>query len=278
MSPEKKPSYVRDSTMPPPASLSEDENWWTVNHEIALLPETADAYIAIHNRYANLSDAIASGFEYDPRLIFNKRLGGHSKRTPILAGLMHDYFNLKGITICDRDTLLESAFLHDLGKLREDINKLIKIRGALSKEQWEIMRQHPDEGSIMYNKLKAKINPLFNIDFPDSVTKTIKEHHEREDGNGYYEIPPRRLGVESRIVTLCDSTDAMLSPREYDPVRNKDEVKAELLRCADLPWDKKLTLKQVPEKQFNPILAKAMAEIIDKYRDFIFRFRDTNLD
>ena len=44
----------------------------------------------------------------------------------------------------------------------------------------------------------------------------MRDHHERLDGSGYpYGLPAHQLGLEARIVAVCDVYDALVSPRVY---------------------------------------------------------------
>ncbi len=271
MPPEKKSSFLRNSSAPPPTAIMEEESWWSVSPEAVLSEEIADVYIKTFNIFNNLPEEICEALPVDPRLIFENRLGGHSLRTPILAGLMYEHLSDEEANLCNLETLIEAAFLHDLGKLRADINELMKQDRQLTKNEWKLMKEHPKEGSATYANLVRIMKDLVVTD-ENSVHKAIEEHHEREDGNGYYGVEQETLSTETKILTICDSTDAMLAPRTHDPQRNKEEVEAELLRCSGLKWNKALTKKQEPECQFQPNYAKIMVGIINKYHA-IFRFR-----
>ena len=268
---EKKSSFLRNSSAPPPPTIVEEESWWSVNPEAVLSENTADTYIKTFNDFSNLPAKICETLPVDPRLIFEDRLGGHSLRTPILAGLMFDHLPEDEVGSCDIKTLLEAAFLHDLGKLRVDINELIKQDRKLTEEEWKLIKEHPKEGSATYADLIRMMKGLLSTD-KKSVSKAIEEHHEREDGNGYYAVRQKDLSTETKILVVCDSTDAMLAPRAHNPIKNEKEVEAELLRCSGIKWDKTLTKKQEPEFQFHPDFAKMMTGIINNYRA-IFQFK-----
>src|SRR5690348_4605087 len=64
--------------------------------------------------------------------------------------------------------------LHDIGKIMVPESILAKP-GGLSTEEWRLLRQHPDHGARM-----ARVIPGFA-----AVAESIRQHHERYDGEGY---------------------------------------------------------------------------------------------
>jgi putative nucleotidyltransferase with HDIG domain len=95
--------------------------------------------------------------------------------------------------------------LHDIGKMAIPTEVLNKP-GALTEDEWELMRTHPETGAEM---LKSDtISPL--------VRSVVREHHERWDGGGY---PAGLAGAEisdfARIAAVADVYDAMTSNRPY---------------------------------------------------------------
>lgn len=98
------------------------------------------------------------------------------------------------------------ALLHDVGKLRIPQEILTKS-GALSEEEMELMRQHPDFG-VEILRQSPELSP--------EVVDIAHSHHERADGSGY----PRGLTLEKigplpQLVSIVDYYDAMTSDRVY---------------------------------------------------------------
>ena len=77
-----------------------------------------------------------------------------------------------------------------------------------------------------------------HIGFLKPALQIILYHHERVDGHGY---PEGRGGeaipLESRILTVVDSYDAMTSLRPYRPALSHEEASAELRRCTGTQFD-----------------------------------------
>ncbi len=142
---------------------------------------------------------------------------GHSHRVAL--------YSLKiGTELGLRDQELKilsmGASLHDIGKLAIPDSILLKP-GALSQEEWHIMRSHVQVG---YDMVKQ-------IPFLAEAAEIVWGHHERYDGTGY----PRGLkGIETplgaRIFAVADTVDAMTSDRPYRSAHSFEEAYEEI-RC-----------------------------------------------
>jgi putative nucleotidyltransferase with HDIG domain len=98
-----------------------------------------------------------------------------------------------------------AAHLHDIGKIGvPDI--VLNKEGRLSTEELAQMQSH---SSIGYNIL-GKIE-LFK-----EIEVVVLHHHERFDGLGYPDnIKGEDIPLESRIIAVADSFDAITSDRPY---------------------------------------------------------------
>jgi HD-GYP domain-containing protein (c-di-GMP phosphodiesterase class II) len=96
--------------------------------------------------------------------------------------------------------------LHDIGKLSVP-DEILKKPGSLDQDEFEVIKRHPEWGHKLLGELGG---------FPDLVRRLVLDHHERLDGAGY---PNGRtaleLDLETRILTVCDVYDALLSVRVY---------------------------------------------------------------
>ena len=155
----------------------------------------------------------------------DRKTRGHAERVRAYTDLIAEELRLPDD---DRDRLRWSALLHDVGKLTVHADVLNKP-GQLSKEEWEVMRQHPLEGAKLTAPLAGWLGRWAN---------TIAEHHERFDGRGY----PSALGGQGistggRIVAVADSYDTMTSVRSYNKPMSTDAARAELAACAGAQFD-----------------------------------------
>ena len=130
------------------------------------------------------------------------------------------------------------ALLHDIGKLGVPDNILLKP-GALTNEEWNIMRQHPTYARDL----------LINIPYLEPSIPIPYSHHERWDGSGYPQgLAGQAIPLEARIFAVVDVYDALLSDRPYRPAWPEYEV----LRY----------LKEQRGRQFDPQIVDLFLEII----------------
>ena len=97
------------------------------------------------------------------------------------------------------------ALVHDIGMIATPDSVLLKP-GALSDEEWKIMRDHSAAGARILNQVPSL----------QRCAVVVRAHHERFDGTGY---PDRLAGVnipfEARVVAVADAFHAMVSERPY---------------------------------------------------------------
>ena len=112
-----------------------------------------------------------------------------------------------GLSLEQQELLLESAPMHDIGKV--GIADMILLKpGKLTEEEFSIMKQHAVIGAQI---LDTSSSPLLKV-----AAVIAHTHHEKFDGSGY----PRGLAGEEiplfgRIVAVADVFDALTSERPY---------------------------------------------------------------
>lgn len=127
----------------------------------------------------------------------------HCIAVAILTILLCNRLNIEGSF---KEKTVLGALLHDIGKVH--ISKAILSKpSALTKREYEIMRQHTWRG---YQLLNEDITV-------DKVTKEIVLcHHEREDGTGYpFGYKSEDLEKPVKIVAVCDFYHALMADRCY---------------------------------------------------------------
>lgn len=160
---------------------------------------------------------------------------GHSERVTRYSMALAHKLNLNENTFKD---LEQAAILHDIGKIGIDDSLLHKI-DALSLDDIDRLRQHPLIGMRI----------LEPIHFMARVREIIGQHHERFDGTGYpLGISGDKLLLESRILSVADSYDAMTSDRPYRNAMPKEIALREIEVHAG--------------SQFDPEVTKAFVELI----------------
>lgn len=149
----------------------------------------------------------------------------HSVNVGILAGIIGMKCKLDRTTIED---LVTAAFLHDIGKIFIDI-EIIHAPRRLNDQERIRMMEHPRLGYELLEK---------NFRFPESVNRTVLEHHEWYNGLGY---PNHRGGNDllftSRVLKAADVYDAMTSKRPYHPPYLPSEVMEYIMGRSGMEFD-----------------------------------------
>lgn len=98
------------------------------------------------------------------------------------------------------------GLLHDMGKLSVP-ERILKKPAALEQDEFDVIKRHPEWGIKLLRELGG---------FPASVLELVLSHHERLDGKGYPRgLQGNTIGLDTRILTVCDVYDALVSPRVY---------------------------------------------------------------
>jgi len=144
---------------------------------------------------------------------------GHSKRVALYSTAIAEEI---GLTEEEQKIIKRAATLHDLGKI--GINDNILRKGSeLSKEEWDIMKDHPRKAVEILKPLK----------FLTRERGIIQHHHERCDGNGYPDgLKGTMIPLGSRIVAVADAFDAMNSVRAYRNALSKQTIVSELRKAS----------------------------------------------
>jgi len=118
-------------------------------------------------------------------------------------------------SIIDRafiDNIYAASPLHDIGKVGIDDSVLLKP-GALSDEEWVIMKQHPVIGAETLREVDRQ-HP--GNDFIHTGIEIAESHHEKWDGTGYpHGLLGEGIPLVARILALGDVYDALTSRRCY---------------------------------------------------------------
>jgi len=127
--------------------------------------------------------------------------------------------------------IIESAArIHDLGKVSIP-DEILQKNGPLTKEEFEVMKQHAAMGSEIASKLSAY----------KSGIGIIRHHHEWYDGNGYPDgLKNEDIPLGARILTIADCYDAMTNDRPYRKALGLEEVVRELKKGKGTHFDPKL--------------------------------------
>jgi putative nucleotidyltransferase with HDIG domain len=187
------------------------------------------------NKMLNESFLIAMAASIDARDPYTH---GHSYRVAYWGKEIAERLKLPQQKVME---VYYGGILHDIGKIGIE-DSILKKEGALTKEEFERIKEHPVIG---YEILKEAA--VFHDLLP-----AIRSHHERVDGNGY---PDGLVGDEipliARILAVSDAFDAMVSDRPY---RRGMSVEEALSR-----------IDEASGKQFDPQIAEVFINLIESY-------------
>ncbi|MDQ4130506.1 MAG: HD domain-containing protein [Actinomycetota bacterium] len=164
----------------------------------------------------------------------------HSGNVVELAQAVAGELNLPD---AERAEVEQVALLHDLGKIGVP-DHILQHPGRLDEEARERMQAHPGIGE----KIVASLDGLAHL------APAVRAEHERWDGHGYPDgLKGEEIPLASRIVLACDAYDAMTTDRPY--------------RGAMDPRDAREELRANAGAQFDPAVAQALLEVLDRADD-----------
>jgi HD-GYP domain-containing protein (c-di-GMP phosphodiesterase class II) len=132
----------------------------------------------------------------------DKYTRGHSERVARISVAIGKQL---GLSTEELETLRISALLHDVGKIAIDDN-ILKKPAALTTEEYEIMKTHPQKGYKIMSQIPAMKEFL----------PGMYMHHEMVDGKGYPQgLTDKQIPLQAKIVSVADTFDAMTIDRPY---------------------------------------------------------------
>jgi len=127
----------------------------------------------------------------------------------------------------DLQDLEVTALLHDIGKVGIP-DAILRKPSRLDEEEYALMKKHPEYGWAVLRMLPG---------FDRAALYTL-HHHEAFDGRGY---PAGLKGLEipiaSRIVSVIDAFDAMVSSRPYRKGLPFEEASRRLIEASGSQFD-----------------------------------------
>jgi HD-GYP domain-containing protein (c-di-GMP phosphodiesterase class II) len=132
----------------------------------------------------------------------DKYTRGHSERVARISVAIGKQL---GLSSEELETLRISALLHDVGKIAIDDN-ILKKPAALTNEEYEIMKTHPQKGYKIMSQIPAMKEFL----------PGMYMHHEMVNGQGYPQgLTDTQIPLQAKIVSVADTFDAMTIDRPY---------------------------------------------------------------
>lgn len=159
---------------------------------------------------------------------------GHSDRVAIYSVMIAEIMGLSDEKLIEIEM---AAVLHDVGKIGLPENILNK-EGKLTDEEYKYIKQHPEKGYEIVSQIKNM----------QHIAMIIRYHHERWDGLGYPTGKKREeIPLESRIIAVADTYDAITSDRPYRTGNTKEFALKEI--------------EKNKNKQFDPVIVEIFLSI-----------------
>ena len=143
------------------------------------------------------------------------------------------------------EKIASSAVLHDVGKIAIP-DSILNKPGKLTKEEFEIMKQHTVKGCELLSSIPAIMDEgVYSYGYD-----ICRHHHERWDGKGYPDgLSGDEISIWAQVVAVADVYDALTSPRVYKAAFSSTKAKDMIFggECGT----------------FNPKVMKAFARIME---------------
>src|SRR5436309_6754980 len=150
-----------------------------------------------------------------------------------------------------------SALLHDVGKIGIDDN-ILKKPSALTDEEFQIMKTHPQKGYKIMSQIPAMRDFL----------PGMYMHHEMVDGKGYPQgLKGEEIPLMGRIVAVADTFDAMTTDRPYQKAMKFEDALELIQRYVGTRYDAKVVAAFVAACEAGKI-RPGVSRVLRKQSDF----------
>lgn len=149
---------------------------------------------------------------------------GHSERVSRVSMAIAQRL---GLSDEECEKIRVSALLHDVGKIGID-DKILKKPAALTDEEYEIMKQHPQKGYKILSQI-----PAIKEFLPGMYM-----HHEMVNGLGYPQgLKGDEIPLMGLIVAVADTFDAMTTDRPYQRAMKFEDAVAKIQSFVGTRYD-----------------------------------------
>ncbi len=149
---------------------------------------------------------------------------GHSDRVSYFATKIGQKF---GLPPEELEKLRIAGVFHDIGKIGTADDILLKNQ-TLEVDEYEEVKRHPIKGAMILSAVSM---------FAD-IVPIVRHHHEHVDGNGYPDgLKGDQIDLLSRIISVADAFDAMMSDRHYRRHLSLEETRQQLIQGAGTQFD-----------------------------------------
>ncbi|HJZ68492.1 MAG TPA: HD domain-containing phosphohydrolase [Blastocatellia bacterium] len=150
---------------------------------------------------------------------------GHSERVARYAEAIAREMGLTGQEL---ELIGVAGYLHDIGKITVD-RAIINNPRPLTEKEFSELNKHVTTGFEILSHIRRPW---------DEIAYMTKCHHEKVDGTGYPQgLRGDQIPLGSKIVTLADSFDAMMTDRPYRSRFSLEETLREFRRNTGKQFD-----------------------------------------
>src|SRR5271169_4573302 len=138
-----------------------------------------------------------------------------------------------------------AALLHDIGKVGIP-DAILNKPARLTDEEYALMKKHPEYGCAVLRQIPGM----------ERASLIILHHHESFDGSGYPgNLKGEEIPIGSRIVSVIDAFDAMVSWRPYREGLPFEEAERRLMQARGTQFDPDVI------ERFLPLARAEMASV-----------------
>ena len=187
--------------------------------------------------------------------------GEHVKRTQLYVNALVYYLiecesvYAEMLIKLQPEIIMKSMALHDVGKIAIPDRILLKP-GKLDPDEYEIMKTHTTRGKEIIEDLGDVESSLYLRHCED----ICYGHHERWDGNGYpRKLKEKEIPLAARLAALADVYDALVCARVYKAAMTYEDALG--------------IITSGRGTQFDPIIADAVIQIQDQFREISLKYK-----
>ena len=135
-----------------------------------------------------------------------------------------------------------SALLHDVGKIGVP-DAILRKPGALTEEEFEAVKQHPQMGAVMVQAVPGL----------EETLDAVRHHHERWDGAGYPAgLRGEKTPLIARLMAVADAFSAMTTDRPYRQGMGRAVALDILASGAGTQWDPACVIAFLSAQRHEP--------------------------
>jgi putative two-component system response regulator len=179
--------------------------------------------------------------------------GGHVERTQrglrvLIEGLEDLGLYREQIQGWDKDLMLQSSQLHDVGKIAI-MDNILNKPGRLTPDEFEEIKKHTTLGVRIIEKIESNTSESEFLKYAKVFAGT---HQEKWDGTGYpMGLAGEDIPLQGRLMAIADVYDALVSDRPYKKAFSHEEAVRIIL-------DGKGT-------HFDPVLVDVFEQVADQF-------------